>query len=73
MAVIRRVNRVELGNFGDHRPCHDSVWEIRIDLGPGYRVYYARAGAAIILLLCAGDKSSQEKDLAKACEYWRDW
>jgi putative addiction module killer protein len=73
MAVIRRVNRVELGNFGDHKPCRDGVWELRIDLGPGYRVYYARAGAAIILLLCAGDKSTQEKDIATACEYWRDW
>lgn len=72
-AVIRRVNRVELGNFGDHKPCRDGVWELRIDQGPGYRVYYARAGAAIILLLCAGDKRTQDTDITKACDYWRDW
>jgi len=49
------------------------VWELRIDQGPGYRVYYARAGAAIILLLCAGDKRTQDTDITKACDYWRDW
>ena len=56
VAVMRRVNRVELGNFGDHKPCGEGVWELRVDVGPGYRVYYARAGSAVILLLCGGDK-----------------
>lgn len=72
-AIMRRVNRVELGNFGDHKPCRDGVWELRIDVGPGYRVYYARAGAAVILLLCGGDKRTQDADIAMACDYWRDW
>ncbi len=73
IAIIRRINRVELGNFGDHKPCRDGVWELRIDQGPGYRVYYAQAGSAIILLLCAGDKRTQDADITRACSYWRDW
>jgi putative addiction module killer protein len=44
IAIDRRLYRVELGNFGDHKLCRDGVWELRIDLGPGYRIYYARAG-----------------------------
>ena len=44
VAVIRRVARMELGNFGDHRFCRDGVWELRIGVGPGYRVYYALSG-----------------------------
>ncbi len=73
VAVIRRVNRIELGNFGDHKPCRDGVWELRIDQGPGYRVYYAKSGAAVILLLSAGDKRSQDADIDRAIDYWRDW
>lgn len=72
-AIIRRVNRVELGNFGDHKACREGVWELRIDVGPGYRVYYAQSGKTIILLLCGGDKRTQNSDITKACEYWRDW
>ena len=47
--------------------------ELRIDLGPGYRVYYAQAGQTVILLLCGGIKRSQDADISKACEYWKDW
>ncbi|MDF1614837.1 type II toxin-antitoxin system RelE/ParE family toxin [Desulfurivibrio dismutans] len=72
-AIFRRVNRLELGNFGDHRPCRDGVWELKIDVGPGYRVYYAQAGKTVILLLSGGDKRSQTADITKACELWRDW
>jgi len=72
-AVIRRINRVEHGNFGDHKSCREGVWELRIDMGPGYRVYYAQSAKTIILLLCGGDKGTQDSDIAKACEYWRDW
>jgi len=56
LAIDRRINRIELGNFGDHKFCRDGVWELRIDVGPGYRVYYAVAGAQVVLLLCGGDK-----------------
>ncbi len=73
IAIDRRVNRVELGNFGDHKFCRDGVWELRIDVGAGYRVYYAIAGQALVLLLCGGDKRSQDADIACACEYWQDW
>ena len=73
IAVNRRVNRIELGNFGDHKFCRDGVWELRIDVGAGYRVYYAVAGKEIVLLLCGGDKRTQNADIERACEYWKDW
>ncbi|MDB5991176.1 MAG: putative addiction module killer protein [Herbaspirillum sp.] len=67
------VNRIELGNFGDHKFCRYGVWELRIDIGAGYRVYYATAGKEIVLLLCAGDKRTQAADIDRACAYWQDW
>lgn len=73
IAIDRRINRIELGNFGDHKYCRDGVWELRIDIGPGYRVYYAISGAQVILLLCGGDKRTQSADIDRACEYWQDW
>ena len=73
ISVDRRVNRIELGNFGDHKPCRDGVWELRIDVGPGYRVYYAISGAEIVLLLCGGDKRTQDADIDRAAENWLDW
>ena len=75
IAIDRRVNRLELGNFGDHRFCRDGVWELRIDVGSGYRVYYAMAGQQIVLLLllCGGDKRKQDADISRACDYWQDW
>lgn len=71
--IVRRVNRLELGNFGDHRFCRDGVWELRIDVGAGYRVYYAQAGAQLVLLLAGGDKGSQDADIGRAVRYWQDW
>ena len=73
VAVVRRVTRVELGNFGDHKFCRDGVWELRIDVGPGYRVYYALSGHRLVLLLCGGDKRMQDADIARAVGYWQDW
>ena len=73
MAVVKRVNRVELGNFGDHKFCRDGVWELRIDLGPGYRVYYGMFEQQVVLLLCGGSKDSQDADIGRACGYWKDW
>jgi putative addiction module killer protein len=72
-AVYRRVARIESENFGDCKPLRDGVWELRIDVGPGYRVYYAKAGSTIVLLLCGGDKRKQDSDIDRACEYWNDW
>ena len=73
IALDRRVNRLELGNFGDHKFCRDGVWELRVDVGVGYRVYYAIANQQIILLLCGGDKRTQDSDIQTACSYWQDW
>lgn len=73
LAVIRRVARLELGNFGDHRFCRDGVWELRVDAGPGYRVYYALSGHRVVLLLGGGDKRTQDADIASAVNYWQDW
>jgi putative addiction module killer protein len=73
VAVVRRVTRIELGNFGDHKFCRDGVWELRIDVGPGYRVYYALSGHRVVLLLCGGDKRSQGADIVRAVGYWQDW
>ena len=71
--VNQRVSRLGNGNFGDHRYCRDGVWELRINVGPGYRVYYALAGKDIVLLLVGGDKSTQSGDIVRACENWKDW
>ncbi|MEK7738227.1 MAG: type II toxin-antitoxin system RelE/ParE family toxin [Pseudomonadota bacterium] len=73
IAVDRRVNRIELCNFGDHKFCRDGVWELRIDVGAGYRVYYAVADKEIVLLLCGGGKRMQDADIDRACGYWQDW
>ncbi len=73
-AVIRvRLNRIRLANFGDCRSVGEGVMELRIDHGPGYRVYFGRVGNRIVLLLCGGDKSTQSKDIELAREYWADY
>jgi putative addiction module killer protein len=73
VAIDRRINRLEFENFGDHKFCRDGVWELRIDVGPGYRVYYAIAGVELIVLLCGGDKRTQSADIDRACANWTDW
>jgi putative addiction module killer protein len=71
--IIKRLNRLAAGNFGDHRFCRSGVWELRIDVGQGYRVYYAVAGDQLVLLLCGGDKRTQDKDIERAIHHWNDW
>jgi putative addiction module killer protein len=71
--VVRRVNRLAEGNFGDHRFCRDGVWELRVDQGAGYRVYYAMASGVVVLLLCGGDKGTQDADIERAVGFWKDW
>ena len=68
-----RLERVELGNLGDHQSVGEGVFELRIDYGPGYRVYFGQAGRTIVLLLCGEDKSTQQQDIRKAKEYWADY
>lgn len=71
--IARRVDRIKDGNFGDHEPCRDGVYELKIDFGPGYRVYYSRVGETVVLLLAGGDKSSQNKDIDKAVANLQDY
>ncbi|RUR78295.1 type II toxin-antitoxin system RelE/ParE family toxin [Chlorogloeopsis fritschii PCC 9212] len=71
--IERRLQRVELGNLGDYRSVGEGVFELRIDYGSGYRVYFGQIGTTIILLLCGGDKSTQEQDIVTAKKYWRDY
>lgn len=71
--ILARVGRMAGGNFGDCKPLAGGVWELRIDHGPGYRVYYAKAGARIVLLLVGGDKRRQQQDIETALAYWQDW
>lgn len=71
--VAVRVQRMAAGNFGDHKPLSEGVWELKIDHGPGYRVYYAQAGRRVLLLLVGGDKRRQQADIATAVRYWQDW
>lgn len=72
-AIIRRIDRLANGNFGDHRFLRDGVWELKVDLGPGYRVYYAKEGEAVILLLSAGSKRTQRQDIEQAVQYWKNY
>jgi len=65
------LDRISLGNFGHAKSVGEGVHELKIDYGPGYRVYYAFAGDAIVLLLMGGDKASQSKDIAHAKEHWK--
>jgi putative addiction module killer protein len=63
-----RIRRLSLGNPGDLRPVGEGVSEMRIDHGPGYRVYFVGRGEAIVVLLCGGDKRRQDRDIARALE-----
>ncbi len=71
--IEKRLLRVAIGNLGDYRSVGEGVFELRIDYGPGYRVYFGQIGSKIILLLCGGDKSTQLQDILTAKEYWRDY
>ncbi len=64
--IQARIDRVELGNFGDTKSVGAGVYELRIPYGPGYRVYYVRQGAIVVILLAGGDKSTQNADIKKA-------
>ena len=68
LQIVRRIIRVAAGNFGDAKSVGGAVSELRIDHGPGYRLYYTRHGKAVVILLCGGDKRTQSKDIRKARE-----
>jgi putative addiction module killer protein len=68
-----RIDRLSLGNPGDVKPIGEGVTEMRIDYGSGYRVYFARRGGSLVLLLCGGDKTTQDDDIARAKALAREW
>ena len=70
--IQARIDRAELGNFGDCEPVGEGVSEMRIHFGPGYRVYFAQRGSLIVLLLVGGDKSTQAKDIKAAIKLNRE-
>jgi len=75
-AVLRinaRLERVADGNFGDAKPAREGVSELRIDYGPGYRVYFMRHGPLVIVLLAGGDKRTQDADIERAIAIAKDW
>lgn len=71
--IALRIDRVAIGNLGDIKPVGDGVSELRIDYGPGYRIYFIRDGAVIIILLCGGDKSTQKQDIDRAKRLAKEW
>jgi len=68
-----RILRVEAGNLGDHKSVGEGVMEIRLDFGPGYRVYFGIDGGTIVILLTGGDKSGQRKDIKQAQKLWAEY
>lgn len=71
--IRARIARLQAGNFGDCKPLRDGVQELRIDHGPGYRVYLSRQGPVLVLLLCGSDKSDQDRTIKQALSYLADW
>jgi putative addiction module killer protein len=71
--ILLRIRRIQLGNLGDHKYIADGVFELRIQFGPGYRVYFGKIENRVILLLCGGDKRSQDCDIRRALQYWKDY
>ena len=69
-AARMRINRLRLGNYGDSKPVGDGVHELRINFGPGYRIYYGKLRDTVVVILCAGEKRSQKRDIKQAKEYW---
>ena len=71
--IDKRLARIQLGNLGEYRFVGEGVWELKIDYGSGYRIYFGQVGMTLILLLCGGDKSTQAADILTAQDYWRNY
>jgi putative addiction module killer protein len=67
-----RIRRLSLGNFGDAKPVGEGVSELRVDFGPGYRVYFVRRGLRLVILIAGGDKRTQDRDIRKAQKYVKE-
>jgi putative addiction module killer protein len=74
VGIVRaRLNRIRLGNFGDCKSIGGGVEELRIDFGPGYRIYFGREGRLVVILLCGGSKGTQARDILRAQKYWKEY
>ncbi len=71
--IASRLDRLAFGHAGDLKPVGKGISELRIDYGPGYRVYFERRGSTIVILLCGGDKSKQDKDIETAKRLAKEW
>jgi putative addiction module killer protein len=71
--VLARLARVRLGNLGDCKPVGEGVSELRVDCGPGYRVYFGQKGRTLVVLLCGGDKRTQDQDIRLARQFWQEF
>ena len=71
--IAVRIDRLALGLFGDAKLLREGVRELRVNYGPGYRIYYALAGHSVVLLLWGGDKRTQRTDIARAVGYWLEF
>lgn len=72
-AIAARLTRLQAGNRGDWKPLGAGLFEVRIDTGPGYRLYCGQDGPLLVLLLCGGDKRTQTRDIKHARKYWKDY
>lgn len=73
IAISNRISRLRTGNFGDFKRLSKDLYELRIHYGPGYRVYFGVFQNDIVILICAGDKSTQQRDITRAKNYWNDF
>ena len=73
IAISNRIARLRTGNFGDFKRLSSSLYELRIHYGPGFRVYFGIFQNDIVVLLCGGTKSTQQRDIEKAKDYWNDF
>jgi len=71
--ILARLERVRLGLLGDSKSVGEGVSELRVDSGPGYRVYFGQDGRSTVVLLCGGSKAGQQKDIANAKAFWKDY
>jgi len=72
-SILTRIDRLALGNYGDCKPVGAGVFELRLHFGAGYRIYFGQAKQTLVILLMGGDKQTQDRDILKAKEYWKDY
>lgn len=71
--IKTRLDRLEDGDLGDSKPVDKRIFELRVAYGPGYRIYFGQDEGHVVILLCGGDKGSQQRDINRAIKYWRDY